>query len=145
MEKFRWKRVIITIIIGTVLITPIFAKIMVTSRLSNKEYLGVDKEIVLKDLGEPKKGDSNNFVYGNKKNYEIFIFGKDSKCIAHVQHLQGEYFKDIYKKLTKRKGQAYKVGKNIGYKDGTIIESNEETREFEVKEYSDEFMKIMGN
>ena len=140
MPKIRWKRTIITALVGTLFVVMLM-KVGTTSPLSNKGYLGVKKEIVLKDLGEPINVEGNQLVYGNKKNYEIFIFDKESKCIAHVQHLEKRYFIDTLKKLNKRKGKPYKVGTDAVYEDGTIIENQDGSNEIVVKEYSEDFFK----
>lgn len=140
MPKIRWKRTIITALVGTIFVV-MFMKAGMTSPLSNKDYLGVKKEIVLKDLGESVYGEGDQLVYGNKSNYEIFIFDKESKCIAHVQHMEKKYYTDTLKKLDKRKGKSYKAGTDSVYEDGTIIENQDGSNEIVVKEYSEDFFK----
>jgi len=129
MEKIRWRRVfrlaIPLSIIGMVVVAYVLSLGRV-SKLSDGDFIGKNKKDFINNeevlLEKVVKVDLDD------ENYETFFFSDTNVCIGHFQKAESKYFKNIYDKLVKRKGQPSGMSKEIEngidiivWKDGTEL------------------------
>ena len=114
MENFSWKRVLRLAIPLSIISIMIIAFVMNGDRksnLSDGDFIGKKKtdfmdkrEVLLEKVVRIDLDDEN---------YDTFFFNETNICIGHFQKAEGKYFKDIYDKLVKRKGQPSGMSKEI--------------------------------
>ena len=95
----------------------------------------------------PQKNDARPSI--NEKNYETFFFSDTNVCVGHFQKADTKYFKDIYNKLVKRKGEPLGISKGgenfidvILWADGTELSYNK-NEGVQVKEFAEGFEKYI--
>ena len=129
MEKIRWRKILqLTIPLSIIaVITIVFVMSLgKVSKLSNGDFIGMrktefmdNKEVLLEKVITLEL---------NEKNYDTFFFSDTNICIGHFQKAESKYFKDIYNKLIKRKGEPSGIKKDekdnldiIWWADGTEL------------------------
>ena len=150
MENFSWKRVLklaIPLSIISMIIVTFLTIQGRESKLSNGDFIGkkktefMDNKAVL--LEKVVK------IELNDKNYDVFFFNDINVCVGHIQKAESKYFRDIYNKLVKRKGEplgAKNEGENfIGilvWADGTEL-SYHKSEGIQVKEFGEGFSEYI--
>ena len=150
MEKIRWRKVfrlaIPLSIIGMIVVAYVLSLGRV-SKLSDGDFIGKNKrdfinneEVLLEKVVKIDLDDEN---------YETFFFSDTNICIGHFQKAESKYFRDIYDKLVKRKGEP--VGKipedenaisTIIWEDGTEL-SYHKTEGVQVRELEKGFEEYL--
>lgn len=150
MEKIRWRRVLrlaIPLSVVGMIVVAYVLNLGRVSKLSDGDFIGKNKKDFINNeevlLEKVVKIDLDD------ENYETFFFSDTNICIGHFQKAESKYFKDIYDKLVKRKGEP--VGKipedenaisTIIWEDGTELMYKKELG-VQVKEISKGFEEYL--